>query len=225
MPDIQASVGQGGKNDQSDVLIVQKLLNEHVQALGLKRLKQDGLIGINTIGAIRKYQADVMGSKNPDGRIDVGGRTWRSLQSKAGVASAQPAKPAAPAAKPAASGAKWTWDQSAGSLAFEGQVIAFGYAGKGRGKNNPDLQHVQKTGPIPRGLWRMTARINSPNTGPRTIVLEPEPGTETHGRSLFRVHGDNSTHTASEGCIILGPLVRNRMWTSRNEAPLIEVVK
>lgn len=221
MPAIRDSVGQGAKNNAEDVLTIQKLLNPHVKTLGVKRLKEDGLIGINTIGAIRKYQAQIMGRKNPDGRVDVNGATWKSLQN------APAAAPQAPAPAPAApsSAAKWTWDQSAGSLAFEGQVIAFGYAGKGAGKNNPDMQHVQKTGPIPRGLWRMTARINSPNTGPKTIVLEPEPGTDTKGRSLFRVHGDNKTHTASEGCIILGPDVREKLWARRAEAPLIEVVR
>lgn len=219
MVSITGSVGQGGVNKTEDVLTVQKLLNGHVTGLGLKRLKEDGLIGIDTIGAIRKYQAQIMGTAKPDGRVDVGGKTWKSLT---GAMAAAP-KPAADVER--STSAKWTWDQSAGAIAWEGKVIAFGYAGKGKGKNNPDMQHVQKTGPIPRGLWRMTARINSPNTGPRTIVLEPEPGTETLGRSLFRVHGDNKTHTASEGCIILGRDIRDRMWASRAEAPLIEVVR
>src|SRR4051812_34655019 len=43
--------------------------------------------------------------------------------------------------------------------------------------------------------------------GPMTIPLTPRPGTNTFGRDLFRIHGDNKAgnHTASHGCIILGP--------------------
>ena len=215
MADIGGSVGQGGKNDFGDVRTVQTLLNSRIDTLDLPRLDEDGLIGVDTIGAIRKFQADVMGDATPDGRIDVGGPTWKALQGS-------------PAAAPAPLGggkAKWVWDQSAGSLAFEGRVIAFGYAGKGAGRNNPDAQDQTKVGPIPRGLWRMTGVKESDHTGPFTIVLEPESVTDTRGRSLFRVHGDNRTGTASEGCIILGRPIRDRLWASRHTAPLIEVVR
>jgi hypothetical protein len=44
--------------------------------------------------------------------------------------------------------------------------------------------------------------------------LDPESGTEPFGRSLFRIHGDNASHDASHGCIILGPLVRRRIAES-----------
>ena len=194
------------------------MLNAHVEELGLPWLDEDGQIGVDTVGAIRKYQADVLGMQKPDGKIDVGGRTWKSLSEK------QDSDAAAPQ-QPASGKAKWVWDQSAGSLSWEGKVIAFGYAGKGAGKNNPDMQDVKKTGPIPRGLWRMTGVKNSPNTGPFTIVLVPEAGTDTRGRSEFRVHGDNKTGTASEGCIILPRPIRNRLWENRSKAPVIEVVE
>ena len=38
--------------------------------------------------------------------------------------------------------------------------------------------------------------------------LGPMLGTDTFGRALFRIHGDNNSHNASEGCIILGPAIR-----------------
>jgi len=218
MAQISGSVGQGGDNRKEDVELVQKLLNAHVEALGLPRLDEDGKIGVDTVGAIRKYQADVLGMRKPDGRIDVGGNSWKALNEKQAPNSA-----ASPT--PASGKAKWTWDQSAGSLAWEGKVVAFGYAGKGAGKNNPDMQDVKKTGPIPRGLWRMTGVKNSPKTGPFTIVLVPEAGTDARGRSEFRVHGDNRTGTASEGCIILPRPIRDRLWENRAKAPLIEVVE
>ncbi len=230
MPDISGSVGQGGDNNHADVLVVQQLLNKLVASLGLERLKEDGLFGIETVGAIRRYQADVIEMSRPDGRIDVGGKTWRALAAGKVPAAKPKASASAPAAaaapQPAPRGkARWTWDQSAGTLAWDGKVVAHGYAGKGTGKNNPAMDGVKKTGPIPRGVWRMTAMKASKNTGPGTIVLIPEPGTDTKGRSEFRVHGDNKTGTASEGCIILPRSVRDLIWDRRDKSPLIEVIE
>lgn len=118
----------------------------------------------------------------------------------------------------------WTWDQSAGELRRQGAVVARGYAGAGRGKNNPAMQAATAVGPIPRGRWRMTGVKNSPNTGPFTIVLEPEPDTDTCGRSAFRIHGDSVANpgTASHGCIILPRATRVAIWASGDRA--LEVV-
>ncbi|NYT42332.1 DUF2778 domain-containing protein [Sphingomonas sp. R-74633] len=119
----------------------------------------------------------------------------------------------------------WKWDQSAGELWYQGKLISTGYAGNGRGKNNPAMQAAVGVGPIPRGCWRMTAVRDSANTGPFSIVLEPEPGTATFGRSAFRVHGDSVRNpgTASHGCIILPRAIRERMWRSGEK--LLEVVE
>lgn len=119
----------------------------------------------------------------------------------------------------------YVWDQSAGTMSLAGKVISKGYAGRDRGKNNPTMQDAIGVGPIPRGLWRMTAVRNSPNTGPFTIVLEPEPGTDTRGRSAFRIHGDSIRNpgTASHGCIILPRAVRERVW--REGPDTLEVVE
>lgn len=119
----------------------------------------------------------------------------------------------------------WKWDQSAGELSRDGTVVSHGYSGAGRGLNSPTMQAAVAVGPIPRGMWRMIALTpTGASTGPYTIVLEPEPGTDTCGRSAFRVHGDNARmdHSASEGCIILPRAIREKMWTSGE--PLIEVV-
>jgi hypothetical protein len=218
MANIGDSVGEGGKNEEQDVLVVQQLLNAHVGALGLAPLKEDGVIGIRTNGAIRKYQAHVLGMGEPDGRVDVGGRTWRSLAEGGGAA---PAKPASQAS----GRAKWVWDQSAGTLAWNGDIVGSGYAGHGAGRNNPDMQSVVKTGPIPRGLWKLVSVGDSPHTGKFTIVLDPEPGTDSLGRSAFRIHGNNAANDASEGCIILDRPSRELIWSRRGEAPLIEVVE
>ena len=55
------------------------------------------------------------------------------------------------------------------------------------------MQDQHDIGPLPQGLYRMTALIDSPRTGLATIVLEPDPANIMFGkRSGFRIHGDNS---------------------------------
>lgn len=80
MKGILASVGKSGKNIRSDVTLIQELLNHKIKRLpGEKRLLVDGLIGNKTISLITKYQSIVLKMKNPDGRVDPKGRTFRSL--------------------------------------------------------------------------------------------------------------------------------------------------
>jgi RHS repeat-associated protein len=89
---------------------------------------------------------------------------------------------------------------------------ASGYAGTGKGRNNPDFQGQASIGPLPRGNWQVTGDwYNSPNTGRNTIRLTPMPGNEcaatTRDCSSFRIHGNNARNDASHGCIVL-PLNR-----------------
>ena len=102
MAQIGASVGKGGINNPADVLTVQKLLNAHVGAMGLPPLDEDGQIGVNTIGAIRRYQKMVCGMSSGDGRVDVGGQTWQKLNAGTGVDA-----PAVPPGNPSLSGKAW----------------------------------------------------------------------------------------------------------------------
>lgn len=110
-----------------------------------------------------------------------------------------------------------TWDQSAGTMSRDGELIGRGYSGNGRGVNNPAMQAAAGIGPIPCGLWELTElRRTGASTGPFTIVLDPAPGTDTLGRSAFRIHGDNARldRSASHGCIILPRAVREAIWRS-----------
>jgi hypothetical protein len=75
---ISGSVGFGGMNIKRDVVVVQRLLN-----LAAAPLEEDGRAGRLTIGAIRRYQANVLRYPNPDSRIDPNGRMLRSLASRA----------------------------------------------------------------------------------------------------------------------------------------------
>ena len=104
----------------------------------------------------------------------------------------------------------WTYEQLTGRLLHNGSLIGTGYSGHGDGLNNPSMQNVEGIGPLPRGRYTIGARYHHPILGPCTMNLAPAPGNQMFGRSLFRIHGDNpdGNHTASDGCIVLGPSIR-----------------
>ncbi|KGT87007.1 hypothetical protein NG99_24305 [Erwinia typographi] len=118
----------------------------------------------------------------------------------------------------------WTYYQSTGELWHEGKLIGTGYSGNLTNKNNPDRQHVKGMGPIPRGTYHIGGYTNS--KGPMTIILTQTAG-ESFGRSLFRIHGEKMPPKvpgfASEGCIIIGPVVRGKIIHSSDNT--LEVVR
>ncbi len=79
MPDIAQSVGVGGQNQKADVRIVQALLNNFAHTLGINALAVDGACGTGTVNAIKKFQSQIMGVADPNGRLDPGGRTITAL--------------------------------------------------------------------------------------------------------------------------------------------------
>lgn len=105
----------------------------------------------------------------------------------------------------------WTWHQKKGQLVNDaGEVIASGYSGHGEGVNNPEMETVQAVGPIPAGKWKIERwDAHHSHLGPVVAVLVPVDH-DAHGRSAFRIHGDNSkmNHTASNGCIVLSRAAR-----------------
>jgi len=100
----------------------------------------------------------------------------------------------------------YTYEQATGRfLGPDGKLLATGYSGNGEGLNNPAMEAVHMVGPIPRGGWAIDLTpLPLGHLGPLALVLSPV-GFDPNGRSLFRIHGDNSAmnHTASDGCIIL----------------------
>ncbi len=116
----------------------------------------------------------------------------------------------------------WKYDQSSGELRYNGALIGTGYAGSGVGKNNPKMEHVADVGPIPKGEYKIGPSYKSA-TGLGPIVMDLDPvGHNALGRTLFRIHGDNSTGTASEGCIIMPRSVREKISNSQDR--ILEVV-
>jgi hypothetical protein len=74
---ISAAVGNGGRNTYMDVITIQFLLNSARARTGQGPIGLDGKIGNETIGAISDFQRKSFGAA--DGRIDVGGRSFRRL--------------------------------------------------------------------------------------------------------------------------------------------------
>lgn len=80
------------------------------------------------------------------------------------------------------------------------------YSGIGEGKNNPDMEMDVGVGPTPRGIYKFGPVYDDPTGLGRLVMhLDPLPGTNTFGRSAFRIHGDSIEHPgqASHGCIIV----------------------
>lgn len=115
----------------------------------------------------------------------------------------------------------WTYHQHTGTLLHNGAFEGTGYSGTGLGRNNPEAQHLASMGPIPQGAYTIGSAYDDPHLGPCVMHLDPEPGTDTFGRSLFRIHGDNMRHDASHGCIILGPSIRHLIAGSGDKELLV----
>ena len=102
----------------------------------------------------------------------------------------------------------WIYKQTDGELLHNDVFVGTGYSGAGVGRNNPAMQNVSGIGPIPEGDYTIGLSYRHPRLGPCTMNLDPVSGTQTFGRDAFRIHGDNVSHDASHGCIILGPSIR-----------------
>ena len=76
--EIRSSVGQGGRNHLQDVRIIYALFNKILSI----PLAESDQVSDELIQAIKDVQKMFM--SRPDGRIDVGGRTWRRLTIPAG---------------------------------------------------------------------------------------------------------------------------------------------
>lgn len=117
---------------------------------------------------------------------------------------------------------QWTYSQTTGELAHDGQVEGTGYSGTGNGRNNPIMQTVENVGPIPQGTYQIGPAYDEvPGLGPCVMHLDPIDGTDTYGRSAFRIHGDNVRDDASHGCIILGPFMRHLIAASVDKVMVV----
>lgn len=93
-------------------------------------------------------------------------------------------------------------------------VVYNGYSGTGIGRDNPDAVSIHDVGPIPPGVYTIGVSFQDAVEGPLVMALSPSPDTETFGRTGFRIHGDNTKHDASHGCIILMKPARQKISDS-----------
>lgn len=112
----------------------------------------------------------------------------------------------------------WTYQQISGKLFNpDGAVVGIGYSGYKNGVNNPAMQGVPFTGPIPCGFYSVGVPYDSVHS-PFTLPLSPFQENEMFGRSEFLCHGDlvdqPGQRLASRGCIILSRDVRESIWNS-----------
>lgn len=113
-----------------------------------------------------------------------------------------------------------TYHQSTGEIYIDDHYEGIGYSGKGNGRNNPEFESVAHVGPIPRGKYVIGTPYDSNKCGPMCFPLTPV-GHDAFGRRDFRIHGDNRTHDASEGCVIMGRTLRAKIW---GDEKLLEVI-
>lgn len=147
---IQQSVGAGGVNSPNDVRVVQQLLNDQNHPkFQTPTLSVDGLIGPNTIGAIRSYQTAVVGGK-ADGRVDPGRNTIAALMQNAGPVASPGATPApipTPGPTPDAGDFRITFQHGGvtpGAAQYESRVMVTGPAmGSFTGSIFPDNMQVK----------------------------------------------------------------------------------
>lgn len=104
-----------------------------------------------------------------------------------------------------------TYSQSTGRFTTSDGTSYSGYSGNGKGLNNAREESTPFVGPIPKGEY--TVRSSNTSKGPTTLVLTPAELNTMYGRSGFLIHGDNSKgdHSASQGCIIVGPEARKKI--------------
>jgi hypothetical protein len=117
----------------------------------------------------------------------------------------------------------WLYRIETGWLGHDALRVGSGYSGRDEGRNNPKMIAVQGVGPIPIGKYSIGPAYDHPHLGPCVMNLDPLEGTNTFGRSLFRIHGDNSQHDASHGCIVIGPALRKAVAASKDK--ILEVIE
>jgi hypothetical protein len=109
---------------------------------------------------------------------------------------------------------EFVYAQKTGKFSLAGKELATGYSGKGDGKNNPDQEGVRNVGPIPAGNYRLS-KPREYKGMKNCFDVTPE-GHNALGRTEFLIHGDSKKNpgTASEGCIILEPGIRQQIAES-----------
>lgn len=121
--------------------------------------------------------------------------------------------------------AMWVWKIPEGRLYFlNGAAItrvSQGYSGHPEFKNDPAAVHLKSQGPIPPGVYV----IGEPRDthGGHFLPLQPMSVNVMYGRADFGMHGDriDEPGTASDGCIILPLIIRQKIAASPDKVLLV----
>jgi hypothetical protein len=86
------------------------------------------------------------------------------------------------------------------------------------------MQNVHGIGPLPVGVYTITAPYENTHTGPYTMNLIPNENNNMFGREDFRIHGAafENPELSSEGCIIMPRPTREAIWGSGDHT--VEVI-
>lgn len=95
-----------------------------------------------------------------------------------------------------------------------GNTTFVGYAGDEGHWNEPSAETMVRQGPLHCGFYDIGEPYTHERLGP--LVMNLTAWKPLFGRLAFRIHGDNfkMNHTASEGCIVLGPVQRRAIVDS-----------
>lgn len=112
-----------------------------------------------------------------------------------------------------------TYSQTTGEMRSALDVLlGTGYAGRGEGVNNPAMQSIHDTGPLPQGIYTIAPPVNTTTHGPYVMWLTPDPANEMFGRSGFGIHADEIANPgkrlASTGCIVMSNQARVAIWAT-----------
>jgi uncharacterized protein RhaS with RHS repeats len=94
------------------------------------------------------------------------------------------------------------------------------YSGAPGAVNDGSQQNTPNVGPIPLGDYDIGAGVGNRGTGPNSLPLTPTANNNqfpsTRDPNSFLMHGDNSqgNQSASQGCIICSPNIRNTINNS-----------
>lgn len=110
----------------------------------------------------------------------------------------------------------WTLNQKTGEIRQDGHLVGMGYAGKGEGKNNPEMQAIHNVGPLPCGLYQIGEPKEGTHMGAFALELIPHDSNEMFGRDGFFWHGDDGKGTASEGCIVSSYALRHMAYAGQD---------
>jgi len=112
-----------------------------------------------------------------------------------------------------------TYSQTSGEMrGASGDLLGTGYAGHGAGANNPALQSIPDTGPLPQGIYTINPPVDTVTHGPYVMWLDPDPSNQMFSRFGFGIHADEIANPgkrlASTGCIVMSNEARIAIWQS-----------